>query len=136
MIFDSNVVIDMLGNRAPDYFHQRIADLGAASDLFVNEIIFAEISGNYGSAQDVADLFEGFGLKIVRLSLPDCHRAGTAYRQYRRNGGVRTSILPDFLIGAQAANRGWPIVTRDRKGFATYFPEVDLIDPYIDTSKA
>ncbi|MEE4452597.1 type II toxin-antitoxin system VapC family toxin [Novosphingobium resinovorum] len=126
----------MLGNRAPDYFHQRIADLGAASDLFVNEIIFAEISGNYGSAQDVADLFEGFGLKIVRLSLPDCHRAGMAYRQYRRNGGVRTSILPDFLIGAQAANRGWPIVTRDRKGFATYFPEVDLIDPYIDTSKA
>lgn len=136
MIFDSNVVIDLVEGAGSDAFLEAIGRLGGRSDIFVNEIIFAEISGNYPTAQDVEDLLEGFGLHTVRLSFADCHRAGTAFRHYRRNGGLRTSILPDFLIGAQAANRGWPIVTRDRKGFATYFPEVELIDPYTDSGKA
>jgi len=136
VIFDSNVIIDLTNGGASDCFLENIARLGASNSLFVNEIIFAEISGNYPTAEDVAELLEGFALRTVRLSLTDCHRAGGAFLRYRRNGGVRSSILPDFLIGAQAANQGWSIVTRDRKGFATYFPEVELIDPYTDSGKA
>jgi predicted nucleic acid-binding protein len=52
-----------------------------------------------------------------------------AFREYRRRQGNRTSILPDFLIAAQADMRGWRLLTKDRKGFESYFPNIILIDP-------
>jgi hypothetical protein len=69
---------------------------------------------------------------MVELTHEDAFRAGIAFQEYRRKGGPRQSILPDFLIGGQAANRGWPILTRDSKRFASYFPELTIIDPLED----
>ena len=69
------------------------------------------------------------GIECVWLTLEECHRAGQAHSEYRRCGGKRPAILPDFLIGAQAEMRGWPLVTRDRKRFGSYFPDLQIIDP-------
>ena len=44
-------------------------------------------------------------------------------------GGGRERVLPDFLIGAHAAIRGHALLTRDPKGYRTYFPSVELITP-------
>jgi predicted nucleic acid-binding protein len=38
-------------------------------------------------------------------------------------------VLPDFFIGAQAAVRGWPLLTRDARRFRTYFPTLDVLTP-------
>ena len=136
MIFDSNVVIDLLDGTSPDSVAEFIGELLAENNACINEIIFAEVSSRYPSAQVALAQLRTLGLALRRLSPEDCHRAGMAFAQYRREGRERTTILPDFLIGAHAAGQGWPIVTRDRKGFATYFPEVDLIDPYTDHNRA
>jgi predicted nucleic acid-binding protein len=136
VIFDTNVILHLIDGDGPPAFHESIGRLVVGNDIVVNEIIFAEVAGRYAVVEQAIAFFEQLGVKITRLSLGDCHRAGRAFKVYRSRGGVRSSILPDFLIGAQAANRGWPIVTRDRKGFATYFPEVELIDPYTDSGKA
>lgn len=40
--------------------------------------------------------------------------------------------VPKDVCVAQAATRGWLLVTRDRKGFASYFPELVIIDPLED----
>ena len=37
--------------------------------------------------------------------------AGRAFVEYRRRGGVRTSPLPDFYIGAHAAVSGLRLLT-------------------------
>lgn len=136
MIFDSNVVIDLLDGSSPTNVAEFIGELLAENNAFVNEIIFAEVCSRYPSAQVALAQLRNLGLQLRRLSSEDCHRAGSAFAQYRREGRDRTTILPDFLIGAHAAGQGWPIVTRDRKGFAKYFPEVDLIDPYTDHKRA
>jgi predicted nucleic acid-binding protein len=130
MIVDTNVLLAIIeAEDEKDVTGLALAKLSSTHSLYVNEIIFAEISGRYPNPTAVSADLNAFGLEFVRLSLDDCHRAGGAFRQYRQAGGTRTSILPDFLIGAQAATRGWPILTRDRKGFASYFPEVEIIDP-------
>ena len=49
--------------------------------------------------------------------------------QYRRAGGVRSSPLPDFYIGAHAEAEGLTLVTRDAARYRTYFPQVKLIAP-------
>ncbi|WP_163369708.1 hypothetical protein [Endozoicomonas acroporae] len=34
--------------------------------------------------------------------------------QYRKQGGQKTGVLPDFYIGAQAAVCKWPLISRDK----------------------
>ena len=45
------------------------------------------------------------------------------------NGGVKTSPLPDFYIGAQAEIEGRTLVTRDAARYRTYFPNLQIIAP-------
>ena len=131
MIVDTNVLLHLIVDRQPDsqLVLASFLKISDSHDLVANEIIFAEVSPNFASAIAVRDQFEALGIAIKRLDLDECFRAGEAFRSYRRNGGPRTTILADFLIGAQASVRGWPILTRDTKRFSTYFPEVELIDP-------
>lgn len=131
MIVDSDVFLDVFNPE--DEQSERVAAafrrLGARASLHLNLIIFAEISPAFASHEVVQQLVAGLGVKVIDLTTEEAFRAGVAFRSYRRNGGPRTTILPDFLIGAQAAIRGWSILTRDPKRFSSYFPEVELIDP-------
>lgn len=129
MILDSNVIIDLIDPDAPDRIRNTIAALRAGSPPRVNEIIFAEIARAFADAAEVSGMLAAIEVELERLTLSECHRAGQAFAEYRRRNGGKSTILPDFLIGAQAASRGWPLVTRDRKGFASYFPELQIIDP-------
>lgn len=131
MIVDTNVVISAFDRGATDHAQclSLLFRLAEERQLFANEIIFAELSGRFDSVAAVEKAFASLRLDMVRLSLEECHRAGQAFREYRRRKGSRNTILPDFLIGAQAELRGWPLLTRDRKGFESYFPTVELIDP-------
>lgn len=55
--------------------------------------------------------------------------AGQAHSSYRRAGGSREAILPDFLIGAHAAVTSRPLLTRDSHRVTTYIPGAKLISP-------
>jgi len=55
--------------------------------------------------------------------------AGHAHAAYRRAGGSREAVLPDFLIGAHAAVTGRPLLTRDPRRVATHIPGTTLIAP-------
>lgn len=136
MIFDTNVVIHLIDLGGSAEVRERATELLAINRVYINEIVFAEVATHFSSADQALDQLALLGFTLRRLSYDDCYRAGTAFARYRRSGGLRTTILPDFLIGAQAAGRGWPIVTRDRKGFARYFPGVELIDPHTDPDRA
>jgi predicted nucleic acid-binding protein len=129
VILDSNVLIDLLDPDSPEAVRSGVMKLGEQHEMRINEIVFAEIAHAYRDASEVLEMLDTIGIALVRLTLSECHLAGRAFAEYRRRGGDRTTILPDFLIGAQAASRGWPLVTRDRKGFASYFPEVEIVDP-------
>lgn len=55
--------------------------------------------------------------------------AGHAHAAYRRAGGMREAVLPDFLIGAHAAVTARPLLTRDPRRIATHIPGATLITP-------
>lgn len=132
MILDSNIVLHLLDEPPGTPLFEAIAATRGNGPAFVNEIIFAEVASRFRSLELLEGACDALGLTIEPLTLAECHRAGVVFAEYRRRGGTRHVILPDFLIGAQAEMRGWPLVTRDRKGFASYFPDITIIDPLED----
>jgi predicted nucleic acid-binding protein len=130
-LVDSNVLID-IATRDPEWYAWSAnALLRALSSgrVAINPIIYAEISVRFERVEEVEKvvLREDF----ARLPLPwdAAFLAGRAFLAYRKAGGVRTSPLPDFYIGAHAAVAGMALLTRDAKRYRTYFPKLRLLSP-------
>ena len=54
---------------------------------------------------------------------------GKAFLKYKKKRGAKSSPLPDFFIGAQAAVLNIALITRDVSRYRSYFPTVNLISP-------
>jgi hypothetical protein len=131
VLVDSNVLLDIL-TESPTWWSWSSAALLAAgnrAELVINPIIYAEGSVRFSSIQ-VFDA-ELAGASFIREPIPyaAAFLAGKAYLDYRRRGGVRTSPLPDFFIGAHAAVARYELLTRDPSRYRTYFPSLRLIAP-------
>jgi len=131
VILDSNVLIALFQREQADLF-DRISRWRRSHAIRINLVIYAECAPSFASDDGLRLSLNALGIGIEDLTLPEGFRAGQAYAEYKRRGGEKQTILPDFLIGAQAELRGWPLVTRDRKGFASYFPDLQVIDPTED----
>ncbi len=133
MIFvDSSVLIDVIEAqdlRWADWSEAQLLEARQRSELAINLVVYAEISCNF-IAKSRLDMF--LGDLVIRLDpmSPDiAFSAATAHRAYRKAGGLRSATLPDFFIGAHAASKGYPLLTRDPARIRTYFPNVSLITP-------
>lgn len=130
-LIDSNVLIDVIHEDAKwvDWSAAAIGDCLARGKLAINPLIYAEVSVYFNSDRDVdaalpARLYE-------RLDLPyaAARNAAIAFHKYRKAGGARTSLLPDFYIGAHAQWADCTLVSRDSTRYKTYFPKLKLISP-------
>lgn len=130
-LVDTNVLIDFL-DQDSHWFDWSAAALSAAADrgiVAINPIIYAEVAVAYRRIEDVdIALPETF---LARLHPPwaAAFLAGQVFREYRRRGGKRTSVLPDFLIGAHAAVSGLSLLTRDARRYRQYFPRLRIVQP-------
>lgn len=61
-------------------------------------------------------------------------QASKAWRQYRANGGKRTRVAADFLIGAHAMVICDRLLTRDRGFYRRYFEKLVILDPSREAS--
>ena len=100
--------------------------VGAVS---INPIIYAELSVAYDAVEVLDDALDGLGVRRLPLPYEAGFLAGRAFLEYRRAGGLRTSPLPDFYIGAHAAVEDLEVITRDPRRIRRYFPNVKLTSP-------
>lgn len=130
-LVDTNILLDLVTNDEK-WGEWSVAQLEAAAakgTLFVNKVIFAELSIRFESAKSVLAMLEGMKIDFADIPHDALFLAGKAYSQYRKAGGMRQGVLPDFFIGAHAQVVGTPLLTRDTGRFSTYFPSVPLITP-------
>ena len=131
---DSNVLIDIL-SRDPkwsDWSYRTLARRSGSGPLLINEVIYAEISIDVASRAEMDSIVESLEVTMARIPKEALFVAGKAYLKYRRAGGIRTGVLPDFFIGAHAQVTGVPVLTRDPRRYRAYFPKVELIAPEVD----
>lgn len=131
ILVDTNVLLDVVTDDAV-WADWSIAALEAASlqgPLLINDVIYSELSVRYPRIEDLQSFVDSAKLRMEPMTSAALFLAGKAFDQYRRSGGSRTGVLPDFFVGAQAAVLAIRLLTRDVGRYRTYFPSVTLIVP-------
>lgn len=131
LLVDTNVLVDVLQDD-PQWADWSIGQLRAQSkvhELAINPIIYAEMSLSFSTLESLDDVVDSLGLSVRDMPRPALFLAAKAFAQYRRRGGSKNQVLPDFFIGAHAAVEGWQLLTRDASRFRTYFPRLQVISP-------
>jgi predicted nucleic acid-binding protein len=130
-VVDTNVLLDLVTDD-PKWADWSVAQLEAASlngPLLINDAVYAELAVRYDRIEDLEAFIDEAGLQIAPMPRDALFLAGKVFTQYRRSGGSRTGVLPDFFIGAHAAVNELPLLTRDVGRYRTYFPSLKLITP-------
>jgi len=133
-LVDSNVLLDIFG-KTPIWWEWSLARLQEAlsrGPLLINDVIFAETSIRFQRIEDFEAALLRADITVVPTPRLALFLAGKASVQYRNSGGARSSVLPDFFIGAHAAVERLPLLTRDTRRYRSYFPAVTLIAPESD----
>lgn len=130
-LVDTNILVDlaMVSSDWHGWSRRKLLDVFKDGPVLINPIIYSEFSVRYDDVDEVDQLLPQDEFRRENLPWPAAFAAAAAFRLYRRAGGGRERILPDFLIGAHAAIRGYRILTRDPAGYRSYFPLVELITP-------
>ena len=131
ILVDSNILLDVLTND-PHWFERSaatLARLGADHELVINPIVYAEVSVGFDRIEDLDAALPDEFFRREALPWEAAFLAGKCFVKYRRAGGARRAPLPDFYIGAHAAVRGMPLLTRDAGRYRTYFPKLELVAP-------
>lgn len=128
---DTSVLLDILsgdrehGPRSAAALRQASAE-GA---LVASTVVWAEVLGAYDDAKAVTARLERLELELIADDREVATAAGRVYRAYRRSGGTRRRILPDFLIGAHALVHADRLLTRDRGFYRSHFARLTILEP-------
>lgn len=131
ILVDSNVLLDILLDD-PEWasWSQSQLDLWARrGPLLVNPMVYAELAAGFDSVRALDDTLDEAGLEFEEIPRDALFLAAKAHVLYRRRGGRRKGVLADFFVGAHAAVRRLPLLTRDIRRYRSYFPTVTLVGP-------
>jgi len=137
ILFDTSVIIDARDHQSE--FHQwarlQIAEAVATEGAAVNSIVIAEASVRVDKPEHFLRHLENIGLTLLPLPVSAAIPAAQAFARYlnrlKAEGKPAKSKIPlgDFFIGAHADSGRMKLVTRDPARVATYFPNVELVQP-------
>ncbi len=127
---DSSVLLDIFTEdpRWVTWSHTQLKAAAQRGSLILNTVVVAEIAPRFSRIEALHAALPSMAI-IEEIPAGGAFLAGHAHANYRRAGGGRDAILPDFLIGAHAAVTGRPLLTRDPSRVAVYIPGAALITP-------
>ena len=128
---DTNALIDIATDN-PNWAMWSTESLGRArrrGPCLINAIVFAEFAVSFKTLSHCEETIGAMDLTVAQIDNEAAFLAAQAFRRYRRSGGPRLGVLPDFLIGAHAVSTASPLLTRDVRRYRTYFPDLVLIAP-------
>jgi predicted nucleic acid-binding protein len=127
---DSSVLLDVFTEdpRWGAWSEAQLTKAAQSGAIVLNAVVLAEIAPRFSRVETLRSALPSMAV-IEEIPPAAAFLAGHAHADYRRAGGTREAILPDFLIGAHAAVTGRPLLTRDPRRVATHIPGASLIAP-------
>jgi predicted nucleic acid-binding protein len=130
-LVDSNVLLDLITEDEQwcAWSSQALEQAADRGPLVINPVIYAEVSVRFSRIEDLERVLPATDFVRSPLPWPAAFLAAKCFQEYRRHGGTKGSVLPDFFIGAHAAVSRIALLSRDARRYRTYFPTVALIAP-------
>jgi predicted nucleic acid-binding protein len=129
-VVDSSVLLDVFTDdpRWAAWSRERLTEAAGRGAIVLNPVVLAEVAPRFSRLEALRSALPSMAM-IEAIPVAGAFLAGHAHAAYRRAGGSRTAVLPDFLIGAHAAVSGRPLLTRDPHRVAAHIPGARLIAP-------
>ncbi len=129
-VVDSSVLLDVYTEDADwvDWSQTQLTRAAQHGAIILNAVVVAEISPRFSRIETLREALPSMAI-IETIPPAAAFLAGHAHAAYRRAGGSRKAILPDFLVGAHAATTGRRLLTRDPRRVASHIPGTTLITP-------
>ncbi len=130
VFIDSSVLLDVFTEDTSwlAWSQGQLTRAAQSGTVVLNAVVLAEIATRFSRIEALRSALPSMAV-IEEIPAAAAFLAGHAHANYRRAGGTREAILPDFLIGAHAAVTSRPLLTRDPRRVATHIPGAKLITP-------
>lgn len=128
---DTNILLDILlpNEEFVERSAQALQEAAASGSLVICDIVYAEVSVHFPTQAECDAFLNETGVRVEALDRKAGFLAGKSWRTYRKQGGKRSRILGDFLVGAHAQVQASQLLSRDRGFYGQMFPSLNLIDP-------
>jgi predicted nucleic acid-binding protein len=128
---DSSVLLDLILDdpRHRDASLEALRRAYQAGGMIACPVVWSEVRAALRLPDTIGQVLGAAGIRFDPFDQACADLAGDLWRLYRRGGGKREHLIPDFLIGAHAQIRAGRLLARDRGFFRARFKGLIVIDP-------
>jgi predicted nucleic acid-binding protein len=125
---DSSILIQLYRKQAGwELWRDKLQAASAEGQLLISPVAFAEYSVAYPSSDSALADLDRLNVIYDMIAPDSAYLAGQIFLRYRREGGPRLHLLPDFLIAAHATMQAERLAAIDRGYLRRYFPDLELL---------
>ncbi len=106
-----------------------LIELSREHTLVLCDVVLAEMAPYFDTINDVEAWLRDFDIQYDPIDTAAAFDAGVIFKEYRRQGGTRQRLLPDFLIAAHSSRQAQALATVDMGYLRRYFPTLQLVQP-------
>ena len=128
---DTNVLLDVLlpNEKFCDASVPALETAASEGSLVICDLVYAELCIHFNTQIECDSFLNANDIRIEPLTSEAHFAASRVWRTYRKQGGLRSRILADFLIGAHAYTQASRLLSRDRGFYRRPFPKTQLGRP-------
>jgi predicted nucleic acid-binding protein len=93
--------------------------------------LLAEAAQRQQASEALHTMLQASRILLVSDNVAIAREAARVQAEYRRRGGRREVLIPDFLIGANATHYSGRLLTTNPRDFLRFFPNLEVLTPKV-----
>jgi len=127
---DSSVLWSVIRKEtSADLWLRTLLQAASEGPLVISPVVFAELAPSTADAAALTEFLNRLSIACDPVTPETAHLAGLTFKNYRKAGGPRQHLVPDFLIAAHAQVQANRLAAIDRGYLRKWFPSLLLLVP-------
>ena len=101
------------------------------AEIWTGIELLEEVEQRQQTIEALQNILQASRILLVSDNVAIAREAARVQAVYRRRGGRREVLIPDFLIGANAAHYAGRLLTTNPRDFLRFFPNLEVLTPKV-----